>query len=188
MSLPPEIRETEIPAVLEITTPVFSDTRGYFSESYNEQSWAAAGFRERFVQDNISLSSRGVLRGLHYQMNPFGMGKLVRAITGAVFDVAVDLRKGSPAFGRWVGRTLEEDVPLWLWIPAGFAHGFVALRDNTRVYYKCTGIYKGEAERAIRHDDPALHIAWPVPVEIISEKDANAPLFKDSEHNFTYDG
>jgi len=187
VSLPPKIRATEIPDVLEIHTPVFSDGRGYFSESYNEQTWAEAGFRDVFVQDNVSLSARGVLRGLHYQMNPFGMGKLVRAVTGAVFDVAVDLRRGSPTFGRWVGRTLEAEVPMWLWIPVGFAHGFVALEDQTRVYYKCTGLYHGDAERAIRHDDAALNIAWPVPVEIISEKDANAPLFQDSEHNFTYD-
>jgi dTDP-4-dehydrorhamnose 3,5-epimerase len=185
VSLLPEIRETEIPAVLEIHTPLFSDARGFFSESYNRDTWVAAGFRETFVQDNVSLSSRGVLRGLHYQLHPHGMGKLVRAITGAVYDVAVDLRRGSPTFGRWVARTLEEGVPLWLWIPVGFAHGFVALRDNTRVYYKCTGVYHGESERAIRHDDADLNITWPVPVEIISEKDANAPPFKKSEHNFT---
>lgn len=184
MSLPPEIRETEIPAVLEIHSPVFSDARGFFSESYNQDTWLAAGFRETFVQDNISLSSRGVLRGLHYQLNPHGMGKLVRAITGAVYDVAVDLRRSSPTFGRWVARTLAAETPVWLWIPVGFAHGFVALRDDTRVYYKCTGPYQGTAERAIRHDDPDLNIAWPIPVEIISEKDANAPLFQDSEHNF----
>ena len=115
-----------------------------------------------------------------------GMGKLVRAITGAVFDVAVDLRRGSSTFGHWVGRTLDAETPMWLWIPVGFAHGFVALRDDTRVYYKCTGVYHGNAERAIRHDDPDLGIEWPVPVEIISEKDGAAPFFKDSEHNFIY--
>lgn len=185
MSLAPEIHATEIPAVLEICTPVFTDRRGFFSESYNRDTWAEAGFQETFVQDNISLSAKGVLRGLHYQLNPFGMGKLVRAITGAVYDVAVDLRRSSPSFGHWVGRVLEEESPRWLWIPVGFAHGFVALRDNTRVYYKCTGVYNGAMERVIRHDDPDLNIEWPVPVEIISEKDANAPLFKDSEHNFT---
>ncbi len=187
MSLPPEIHETEIPAVLEIHTPVFSDGRGFFSESYNRDTWAAAGFQETFVQDNVSLSAKGVLRGLHYQLHPHGMGKLVRAITGAVYDVAVDLRQGSPTFGHWVGRTLEQSVPVWLWIPVGFAHGFVALQDNTRVYYKCTGPYAEGAERSIRHDDPDLGIVWPIPVNIISEKDAGAPLFKDSEHNFYYD-
>lgn len=182
----PEIRETEIPAVLAIHTPAFADARGFFSESYNRDTWAEAGFQEHFVQDNVSLSARGVLRGLHYQLNPYGMGKLVRAITGVVFDVAVDLRRGSSTFGRWVGRTLDAETPMWLWIPIGFAHGFVALRDDTRVYYKCTGVYHGNAERAIRHDDPDLGIEWPVPVEIISEKDGAAPFFKDSEHNFIY--
>lgn len=186
MSLPPEIRETEIPAVLELHIPVFSDARGFFSESYNQETWATVGFRETFVQDNVSLSSKGVLRGLHYQLNPQGMGKLVRAITGAVFDVAVDLRRGAPTFGQWVGRILDAETPFWLWIPVGFAHGFVALQDNTRVYYKCTGAYNGKAERAIRHDDPDLNITWPVPATIISEKDANAPFFKDSEHNFLF--
>ena len=187
MSLPPRILETEIPAVLEIHAPVFADGRGFFTESYNRQTWADAGFHEQFVQDNLSLSGKGVLRGLHYQLLPHGMGKLVRVITGAVFDVAVDLRRGSPTFGRWVGRTLEEEVPLWLWVPPGFAHGFLSLRDHTRVYYKCTGFHHPEAERAIRHDDPALAIAWPTPAAVISDKDANAPLLADSEHNFVYE-
>lgn len=187
MSLPPEIRATEIPAVSEIHTRSFPDSRGYFSESYNVESWAVAGFHERFVQDNVSLSHRGVLRGLHYQLNPHGMGKLVRVISGAIFDVAVDLRRGAPTFGRWVGRTLEADDATWLWIPVGFAHGFLSLCDDTRVYYKCTGAYAAEAERSLRHDDPSVGIDWPAPVEIISEKDAAAPLLADSEHNFTYE-
>lgn len=186
MSIPPTICSTEIAEVLEIYVTHFTDERGFFSEAYNQGSWAYAGFKETFVQDNLSLSQRGVLRGLHYQLIPHGMGKLIRVLTGAIFDVIVDLRRGSPTYGKWVGRTLTESSPIWLWAPIGFAHGFLSLEDNTRVYYKCSGMYNASAERAIRYNDPQLAISWPGDITIISEKDRHAPLFAESEHNFVY--
>ncbi|MFA7692300.1 MAG: dTDP-4-dehydrorhamnose 3,5-epimerase [Candidatus Hydrogenedentes bacterium] len=186
MSQAPEIQETEIPGVLEIYTPAFSDERGFFSETYNQTAWEQSGFSQSFLQDNLSMSCKGALRGMHYQLNPYGMGKLIRVLTGAVYDVAVDLRKGSPTFGQWMARTLDDATPMWLWIPAGFAHGFLALQDQTRVYYKCTQRYNRESERAIRYNDPDLDILWPAAAAVISKKDSQAPLFKDAEYNFSF--
>lgn len=188
MPMPIELHQTEVPGVLEVQTKEFSDARGFFSELYNQEVWREAGFDPAFVQDNLSLSCKGTLRGMHYQLEPHGMGKLVRAITGAVFDVAVDLRRGSPTFGRWVGRELRGGQARWFWIPAGFAHGFVVLEDDTRVYYKCTGTHHPESERAIRYDDPDVGIAWPITPTVVSDKDAAAPSFAEAEYNFTYAG
>jgi dTDP-4-dehydrorhamnose 3,5-epimerase len=182
------ILQTEMPGVLEIHPQVFEDGRGYFTETYSQSIWAEQGFQENFVQDNLSLSNKGVLRGLHYQLLPHGMGKMIRVLSGAIFDVIVDLRKGSPAFGRWMGRTLKEDVPVWLWVPVGFAQGFLALADNTRVYYKCTGCHHDAAERGLRYNDPDIGIQWPAPVETVSTRDISAPLFADCEYNFEYKG
>lgn len=181
-----KIYRTQLTGVVEIVAPVFSDERGFFTEAYNQADWAAAGFHEQFVQDNLSLSHRGVLRGLHFQLHPWGMGKLMRVITGAAFDVLVDLRRGSPTYGQWLGRTLEASDPRWLFAPAGFAHGFLALEDDTRMYYKCTSFYRQEAERSLFYDDPALNIAWPEKAIHVSEKDACAPLFDAVETNFVY--
>lgn len=186
MSAPVHIRKTEIEDVLEIEVKVFSDHRGSFTETYNYDTWRAKGFEESFVQDNLSRSCKGVLRGMHYQIEPRPMGKLVRALQGAVFDVAVDLRQGSPTFGKWVGRELSAENNLMLWIPAGFAHGFVALEDDTLVYYKCNGTYAPEAERALNYADPEVGIDWPIEPTVISEKDAAAPGLQKSEHNFSY--
>ena len=183
-----EVFSTEMPGVLEIRAQVFEDDRGFFTETYSHAIWGLQGFHEDFVQDNLSFSNKGVMRGLHYQIRPHGMGKLIRVLTGAAFDVIVDLRRGSPTHGRWMGRTLQEDTPMWLWVPVGFAHGFLALSDNTRVYYKCTGSHNAGAERSLRYNDPALAIEWPAPVKIISQKDADAPLFKDCEYNFSNQG
>lgn len=186
MPMPVTIAELEIPGVLLVETKCFNDERGFFSELYSKPMWQDAGFNEVFVQDNLSMSRKGTVRGLHYQLNPRGMGKLVRAITGAIFDVGVDLRKGSPTFGRWIGRELSAANRLALWFPAGFAHGFVALAENTLVLYKCNEWHAPEAERAINYADPAIGIAWPITPSIVSQKDAAAPRMEAAEYNFVY--
>jgi dTDP-4-dehydrorhamnose 3,5-epimerase len=177
---------TEIPDVLLLDTKVFPDARGSFMEVFVEGSMQAMGIEAHFVQDNLSVSSRGTLRGLHYQLEPHGMPKLVRVISGAVYDVAVDIRRGSPTFGQWVGQTLSAENARALWIPSGFAHGFQALEPNTHFLYKCGAAYAPDAERAIRYDDPALNIPWPVTPAGVSDRDAAAPAFKDAEYNFEY--
>lgn len=181
------IHPTSLAGVLEIEAPVFPDERGFFTEVYNEENWAAAGFHERFVQDNLSLSHRGVLRGMHFQLHPWGMGKLMRVLTGSAFDVLVDLRRYSPTYGQWLGRTLKGSDSRWLFAPPGFAHGFLALEDHTRMYYKCTSFYRQEAERSLYYNDPAIGIQWPEEVLQISEKDARAPMLHEVESNFIHD-
>jgi dTDP-4-dehydrorhamnose 3,5-epimerase len=172
-----------LPEIVLLEPAVHGDERGAFFESYNAHAFAAAtGLETRFVQDNQSVSRRGVLRGLHYQLAPAPQGKLVRVLAGAVFDVAVDLRRSSPGFGRWVAEILSAENRRQLWIPEGFAHGFLALREGTEVLYKTTGFYHRDAERAIRWDDPDLAIAWPAEVApILSGKDAAAPAFAAAE-------
>ena len=177
---------TEIEAVLEVRTGRFDDERGFFAESYSQEMWSRAGFVEVFVQDNLSKSCRGTLRGMHYQLDPHGMGKLVRCIQGAVFDVAVDLRRASPSYGKWVGRELSGENGLSLWVPVGFAHGFVALEDETLVHYKCTSMHAPDAERALSYRDPEIAIEWPIPPSVISTKDAAAPMLPEAESNFVY--
>ena len=186
MPMPVEITTTEIDGVLVVKTGIFWDERGFFSETYSKNVWADAGFKEDLVQDNLSKSAKGTLRGMHYQLAAHGMGKLVRAVTGAVFDVAVDLRRGSPSFGKWVGRELSAENGLTLWVPVGFAHGFVALEDDSLVAYKCSGHHAPEGERALRYNDPEVGIAWPLEPTIVSEKDATAPLLKDADYDFDY--
>jgi dTDP-4-dehydrorhamnose 3,5-epimerase len=168
------VKPTGIPDVLVIEPRVFSDERGFFQESFNEQAFdAAVGKRVQFVQDNHSFSRRGVLRGLHYQLPPFSQGKLVRVVAGEVFDVAVDLRKGSPSFGRWVGERLSGSNHKQLWIPPGFAHGFFTLSESAHFLYKTTAYFFPESERCIRWDDPSINISWPIHGELlISAKDA----------------
>ncbi|HNR30233.1 MAG TPA: dTDP-4-dehydrorhamnose 3,5-epimerase [Candidatus Hydrogenedentes bacterium] len=186
MPMPVAFRETEIDGILEVVATLHPDHRGFFSECYNREVWLEAKFRETFVQDNLSLSRRGVLRGMHYQIEPYGMGKLVRTLSGSVYDVAVDLRRGSPTFGKWLGRELTAENGLALWIPSGFAHGFIALEDNSLVYYKCTETHHPEAERALAYNDPEVGIVWPIAPEIVSPKDAAAPGLCDAEFNFAY--
>lgn len=168
--------------VLLLEPRVFDDERGAFFESFNARTFAELIGREvAFVQDNQSVSRRGVVRGLHYQVAPAPQGKLVRVLVGAIFDVAVDIRRSSPTFGRHVGEILSAENRRQMWIPEGFAHGFVALRDGTEVLYKTTDFYHRAAERAIRWDDPELAIAWPAEVApILSAKDAEAPAFRDA--------
>jgi dTDP-4-dehydrorhamnose 3,5-epimerase len=186
MPMPVTISETEIAGVLVVETRAVSDDRGFFAETYSKPMFARAGLEPTFVQDNLSASRKGTVRGLHYQIEPHGMGKLVRAIRGSVFDVAVDLRRGSPTFGKWVGRTLTAENRLALWVPSGFAHGFVALEEDTLVFYKCTAIHTPEAERAIVYNDPAIGIQWPLQPSIVSPKDAAAPPLANAEYNFEY--
>jgi dTDP-4-dehydrorhamnose 3,5-epimerase len=178
-----EVRETELPGVLEIFPRRIGDERGFFSEVWNKAVWEQAGLSLDFVQDNHSSSARGVLRGLHFQLPPFAQVKLVRVSRGAVFDVAVDIRRGSPTFGRWVGRELSAARWNQLLIPEGFAHGFLALEEGTEVQYKVTSPYSAAHDRAVSAADPALGVAWPLPPSdwVLSNKDQAAPLLADAE-------
>jgi dTDP-4-dehydrorhamnose 3,5-epimerase len=170
--------ETDLPGALILEPRVFHDDRGYFLETWNQDAYASGGLPSTFVQDNFSFSKHGVLRGLHYQ-EPHPQGKLVWVVSGEVFDVAVDIRQGSPTFGRWTGVTLSAENARQLWIPEGFAHGFVVTGDHARFAYKCTDRYDREADGAIRWDDPSIGIEWPIARPILSEKDAAAPLLAE---------
>lgn len=178
-----KITPTAIAGVLILEPRVFGDERGFFMESFNAKAFAAAVGREvPFVQDNHSRSSRGVLRGLHYQIRQ-PQGKLVRVTAGAVFDVAVDLRRGSPRFGRWVGVELSADNFRQLWVPPGFGHGFLVLSDSADFMYKTTDYYAPEHERCVRWDDPTVGIAWPETgvAPVLSAKDRAGPPLRDAE-------
>jgi len=169
-----KVTPTELPGVLLVEPTVFRDVRGFFVETFQAERYAAAGIPGPFVQDNLSRSGKGTLRGLHFQ-EPHAQGKLVQVLRGAVWDVAVDVRKGSPHFGRWVGAELNDENRHQLWIPSGFAHGFCVLSESADFFYKCTALFAPEAERAVRWDDPALGIRWPVEAPRLSAKDAAAP-------------
>ena len=175
---------TALPEVLLFEPKVFGDARGFFLESWNARTFRElTGLDVDFVQDNHSRSVRGVLRGLHYQLPPHAQGKLVRCAEGAVFDVAVDLRRSSPSFGRWVAAELSDENKRQLWIPPGFAHGFLALSQYARLLYKTTDYYAPQCDRSLRYDDPTLAIAWPdLGIEpIVSDKDRAAPLLAEAE-------
>ncbi len=181
---------TELPGVVIVEPQIFGDARGWFMESFNaarfEQELKALGLPPAgpFVQDNHSCSQAGVLRGLHYQLPPHAQGKLVRVVKGRAFDVAVDIRRGSAQFGRWVGVELSAGNRLQMWIPPGFAHGFLALADDTHFLYKTTDVYAKDCERAIRWDDAAIGIDWPLPTRAapsLAAKDADASLLCDAE-------
>jgi dTDP-4-dehydrorhamnose 3,5-epimerase len=169
-----KITPTSLPEVFLIEPKVFGDARGYFYESFSQRAFDhATGQHASFIQDNHSLSQQGVLRGLHYQLSPFAQGKLVRVVEGEVFDVAVDIRKGSPRFGKWVGMNLSAENKRQLWIPPGFAHGFFTLSPTAQFAYKTTQYYAPAYERCIRWNDPAIDIAWPLHLSpVLSEKDA----------------
>ena len=172
--------KTEIEGLTIITPDLFKDDRGIFMETFHRDVFEKNGLPTHFAQDNLSVSKKHVLRGLHFQKPPYAQGKLVNVVRGAALDVAVDLRKNSPTFGKWKSVLLTEDNGLIFWIPEGFAHGFVALEDNTVFQYKCTNIYCKESEGSIRWNDPDLNIDWGVSNPILSEKDALAPLFKNN--------
>ncbi len=180
------IEQCEIPAVLELVSDVFADERGHFTEFYNEAAARALGFEQTFVQDNLSCSAQGVLRGLHYQLNPHAQAKLVRCVTGSIVDVAVDIRVGSPTYGQHVMRKLSAKKGNALWVPEGFAHGFLSLEDDTHVMYKCTAHWANGVEGTIRYDDPALGIVWPFEPSVVNQKDLDAPGLAEAENNFIY--
>ncbi|MCF6342458.1 MAG: dTDP-4-dehydrorhamnose 3,5-epimerase [Bacteroidales bacterium] len=179
-----EVIETRISDLYIIKPKVFDDHRGYFFESYNKEDFFQNGINVEFVQDNESLSGKGVLRGLHFQSPPFSQGKLVRVMQGAVLDVAVDLRKNSPTYGQWDSVVLSSENKWMYWIPPGFAHGFVTREDHTVFFYKCTNVYNKAAEGAIAWNDPDLNIDWKTENPILAEKDKNAPLFKNFNSPF----
>jgi dTDP-4-dehydrorhamnose 3,5-epimerase len=174
-----KVEKNTIEGLLVVKPDVFEDRRGYFFESYNEERFREHGIDVRFLQDNESKSGKGVLRGLHFQVPPYQQGKLVRVIKGAVLDVAVDLRKSSPTYGKWEGIELSERNKWMYWIPAGFGHGFLTLEENTVFFYKCTQVYHKESEGGILWNDPDLGIKWGMNDPIVSEKDKVAMRFKD---------
>ncbi|AKQ65375.1 dTDP-4-dehydrorhamnose 3,5-epimerase [Myxococcus hansupus] len=174
-----KVTPLEIPDVLLLEPKVFGDDRGFFMEMFHAAKYADAGIPGPFVQDNYSRSAKGTLRGLHFQ-EPQAQGKLVQVLAGAVYDVAVDVRRGSPTFGKWVAAELSSENRRQLWIPAGFAHGFCVVSDSADFHYKCTALYSPETERSIVWNDPDLAIPWPAAVPLLSPKDARAPRLKDA--------
>ena len=186
--MPFQFRRLEIPEVILIEPRVFQDERGFFKETYKYSEFAAFGITERFVQDNHSRSVKGVLRGLHYQNPPKAQGKLVRVIVGGIFDVAVDIRVGSPTYGKWVGVKLSAENKRMLYIPPGFAHGFCVLSDVAEVVYKVTEEYAPECEAGIIWNDPEIGIAWPIERPILSPKDAAWPPLREAINGFRYYG
>jgi len=179
--MPFQMRTTPIDGLLVIEPKVFADERGFFMESFKASDFAAFGITQDFVQDNHSKSRKGVIRGLHFQRAPHAQGKLVQVVHGSVWDVAVDLRKGSTTFGTWYAEVLSADNHLLLWIPEGFAHGFLALEDDTELLYKCTAEYNQLCDSGVRWNDPDIGIAWPdIGVSpIFSSKDAALPLLRE---------
>jgi len=179
--MPFQMRTTPIDGLLVIEPKVFADERGFFMESFKASDFAAFGITQNFVQDNHSKSRKGVIRGLHFQRAPYAQGKLVRVTRGRAWDVAVDLRKGSPTFGTWCAVELSADNHLLFWIPEGFAHGFLALEDDTELLYKCTAEYNPTSDGGVRWNDPDIGVAWPqIGVSpLLSSKDAVLPLLKD---------
>jgi len=176
----------EIPGLILVEPQVFGDDRGFFTETYKASDFAAHGIPGPFVQENYSHSVQGVLRGLHFQKAPAAQGKLVSVICGEIFDVAVDIRQGSPTYGQWAGVTLSAENHRLLYVPVGFAHGFCVLSAEADVVYRVTAEYAPQYDRGIRWDLPALGIAWPVSAPLLSLKDARLPLLAEADHNFTY--
>lgn len=174
-----EVIETKLKGVVVLQPKVFEDARGYFFESYNANLFKNAGLDLNFVQDNQSLSQKGVLRGLHFQNNPWAQGKLVRVIKGSVFDVAVDIRKSSPTYGQWFGLELNEKNKTMMYIPAGFAHGFATLEDHTVFSYKCTNFYDKASEDCLLWNDTDIGIEWPITNPLLSEKDLQGKRIKE---------
>ncbi len=179
-------KKLEIPEVVLIETKVFEDGRGFFMETYKRSDFTMAGIEDDFFQDNCSNSKKGAVRGLHYQKNPKAQAKIVRCAGGEVFDAAVDIRKGSPTFGKWVGAVLSGKNKKQLYIPEGFAHGFCVLSDEAQVLYKASSEFSPENDRGILYNDPEINIKWPAKNLIISEKDLKNPLLAQADNNFIY--
>ena len=180
--------QTPLPDLLVFEPKVIEDSRGYFFESFNLKTFRAEGIEVNFVQDNQSLSKHGVIRGLHYQLLPHAQVKLIRVLAGRISDVALDIRKGSPTFGKSFSIELSAENKKQLFIPSGFAHGFSVLSEQAEVLYKCDSFYNKESEAGILYNDPSLKIDWTIPAgeEIVSEKDKGLPLFADCRNNFIY--
>jgi dTDP-4-dehydrorhamnose 3,5-epimerase len=185
--VPFDFRRLDIPEVVLIEPKAFGDERGFFMETYKRSEFEGFGIGGEFVQDNHSRSAKGVLRGLHYQLKPRAQGKLVRCTRGRIFDVAVDIRAGSPTFARWVGIELSDENNRILYVPPGFAHGFVSLTDFSEVIYKCTAEYSSEDERGIAWNDPDIKIDWPVKEPVLSPRDSELPFLKDADNNLIYE-
>lgn len=177
-----------IPEVILVEPQRFGDQRGFFMETYQYDTFAANGITPRFVQDNYSRSARGVLRGLHYQLDPFAQGKLLLVVAGEIFDVAVDIRRGSPTFGQWVGEILSAENGRMLYVPPGFAHGFCVLSETADLTYKATDIYQPESEGGIIWNDPHIGIEWPITNPTLSGKDLKLPALADAANNYVYNG
>jgi dTDP-4-dehydrorhamnose 3,5-epimerase len=184
--MPFEFVALDIPGLMLIRPRVFSDERGFFLELYKHTDFSRAGIGERLLQDNYSRSTKGVLRGLHYQKNPKAQGKLVSCVKGGIYDVAVDIRKGSPHYGKWTGMELTEKNKYLLYVPPGFAHGFQVISDMAEVMYKCTEEYSAADDRGIIWNDPDINIAWPLLGPLLSEKDKMHPSLRDADNNFVF--
>ena len=179
-------QKLKIPELILVTPKIFSDERGYFFENYKTSEYFSNGITTKFVQDNISHSVKGVLRGLHYQKNPKAQAKLVTALRGEIFDVAVDLRENSPTFGKWTGEILSEINHKSLYIPEGFAHGFCVLSKEADILYKVSSEYSPEHERGVLWNDSEINIEWPLNDKILQEKDSKLPILKNIDNNFFY--
>jgi len=184
--MPFTFKKLDIPEVILVETQSFADDRGFFLESFKESSFISNGIDTKFVQDNFSHSTQGVLRGLHYQKNPKAQAKLVILLRGEIFDVAVDIRKDSPTYGKWVSEILSEKNHKLLYVPEGFAHGFCVMSQDADVLYKVNNEYSPENEKGIIWNDPTLNITWPIDKPILHEKDHKLPLLKDADNNFVY--
>jgi len=184
--MPFEFNSLELPGVKLVKPKIFSDPRGFFLETYHRTDFSDHGLAMDFVQDNYSHSKKGVLRGLHYQLNPNPQGKLVSVIQGEIFDVAVDIRNGSPTYGKWIGEILSDQNHHLLYIPEGFAHGFLVLSEEADVVYKVTHEFDLDLDRGIIWNDPAIKIEWPIKTPILSEKDQNLPNLAECENNLIY--
>jgi len=184
--MPFEFVPLNIPDLKLIKPRIFNDDRGFFLELYKHSDFSRTGIREHFLQDNYSRSVKGVLRGLHYQNNPKAQGKLVLCVKGRIYDVAIDIRIGSPHYGKWASAELTEENKHLLYVPPGFAHGFQVISETAEVMYKCTEEYSPAEDRGIIWNDPDLRVAWPLPDALLSEKDRIHPRFRDADHNFVF--
>jgi dTDP-4-dehydrorhamnose 3,5-epimerase len=184
--MPFEFTPLELPGLILVTSQVFGDGRGFFLELYKHSDYVRAGIGEHLVQDNYSRSAKGVLRGLHYQKDPRAQGKLVTCLAGRIFDVAVDIRKGSPTFGKWAGVELSDENRRLLYVPPGFAHGFQVVSESAEVMYKCTREYSPSEDRGVIWNDPAIGIVWPLTDPLLSGKDKTHPVLRDADNNFVF--